>query len=98
MKYRFKTEKEFIIEFGSDWKTVILPNWNPNEHMDFLFGTEVTEEIFKRTEEIFERQKRFLRYKNWIISRDMLTYFADTFFPPLIVNNTINFRNSEETI
>lgn len=38
-KYRFKTEKELINEFGKRWYD--LCNWNDEGHMDYLFGTSV---------------------------------------------------------
>jgi hypothetical protein len=37
--YRFKTEKEFIIEYGENWQDIISnygPNWCPQ--MDVFFG------------------------------------------------------------
>ncbi|MDO4714023.1 MAG: hypothetical protein Q4B28_05275 [bacterium] len=34
-KVRFKTEAEFIAEFGKDWRDIV--NWNTRGEMDHLF-------------------------------------------------------------
>lgn len=41
--YRIKTEKEFIDEFGEDWKSDV--SWNSRGHMDYLFGTDLPFDI-----------------------------------------------------
>jgi len=38
-KYRFKTEKEFIYEFGDDWKHAV--GFNTGDQMDHLIGTPI---------------------------------------------------------
>lgn len=41
-KYRFKTEEEFIKEFGENWKNDISKCWNNEGSMDYLFGKNIT--------------------------------------------------------
>ena len=39
IRYRFKTKKEFIDEFGDDWRSIVprkFPDW-----MDYLLGKEI---------------------------------------------------------
>jgi hypothetical protein len=36
--WRFKTEKEFIKEFGFNWKRGIVCSWNTDGNMDHLLG------------------------------------------------------------
>lgn len=33
---RIKTEKEFLSQYGEDWRRVVELHWSPN--MDYLFG------------------------------------------------------------
>ena len=40
-KYRFKTEKEFIDEFGNDWKFRGGTRWTIGTGMNYLFGKEI---------------------------------------------------------
>ena len=37
--YRFKTETEFLKEFGRSWKN--LSGWNDEYGMDYLLGTDI---------------------------------------------------------
>lgn len=39
IKYRIKTKKEFINEFGNDWRNIVHASFV--EDMDFLLGTEI---------------------------------------------------------
>jgi hypothetical protein len=69
---RFKTEQEFIKEFGEHWKRTV--DWNFDGKMDYLFGTELP----KQDEEYFKKYRgpeectrsHDLR---WSIDRRMLT-------------------------
>ena len=36
IRYRVKTEQEFLEEFGSEWK--YKTSWDNKGHMDYLFG------------------------------------------------------------
>ena len=38
-KYRFKTEQEFVNEFGRDWRITVRCSFN--ESMDYLLGKEI---------------------------------------------------------
>ena len=40
-KYRFKTEQEFISEYGINWRDTINRKWRSDNRMDFLFGMEI---------------------------------------------------------
>lgn len=40
MKIRFKTEQEFIRDYGRDFRDNLQLDWNSDGDMDYLFGTE----------------------------------------------------------
>jgi len=69
-KYRFKTEQEFLNEYGKDWKLKLGSYWNPS--MNYLFGSVIKKDIknldfFKLT--LIDRNSIF---GFWIISPSML--------------------------
>ena len=55
--FRFKTEAEFITEFGTDWKERVQHKWNSDGDMDYLLGKPYSE----------------VSTTGWRISIDMLT-------------------------
>ena len=64
---RFKTEQEFIKEFGPEWHSCMKFSWNREGRMDYLFGTFLTEEEKKAIQEHGEFHTK------WHISKDMIT-------------------------
>lgn len=74
MKYkcRFKTEEEFIKEFGKNWRKFI--GWNARGAMDYLLGQLI------KTPITINSFKSFL-YQGWSISRNMLTENAPNYLP-----------------
>jgi hypothetical protein len=60
--YRYKTEEEFIKEFGSDWKNII--KWSDFDNR--LFGND-----FEFTE--FEIKNIFIKLKIWNIVKELIT-------------------------
>ena len=59
-KYRFKTEQEFIDEFGTNWKSRIYGCWNHIENigMNYLFGSELPIESYNNfPTDWFEKNK-----------------------------------------
>lgn len=43
VRYRIKTEEEFIEEYGEGWRNEV--NWSVSTSMDYLFGREVETNI-----------------------------------------------------
>ena len=43
IKYRIKTEQEFLEEFGEEWRTKVY--FNTNGYMDYLLGSDITVDI-----------------------------------------------------
>ena len=70
-KYRIKTEKEFIEEFGEDWRYV---GWNDEGNMDYLFGyilpDDYTNENFNDEFDFYEVYNQFGR--SWYIITKMV--------------------------
>lgn len=64
-KYRFKTEKEFIEEYGKDWGNKV--NWNPYGEMDYLLGIK----LGKKQNKLANRWGVFY-IKGWNITHNML--------------------------
>lgn len=64
IKYRFKTEEEFIKEFGKNWRYVINGGWS--DKMDGFLGKPV--EVLNKLE-----FKQNICVGGWTISRDMIT-------------------------
>lgn len=76
--YRFKTEAEFIKEFGKKWQKKLYENWNSRNEMDYLFGQPYPYYIKKYN--IYHilyliRPRHLCRNSKtiWYISWDMLT-------------------------
>jgi len=69
-KFRFKTEKEFKNEFGSNWRRKIRSSWI--EEMDYLLGKKVPKNIVR---DILEEGISFRGENgtNFAFSRDMIT-------------------------
>ena len=76
--YRFKTEEEFIKQYGGEWKT--KAGWG-YEHMDYLLGSVLEYDFPDDLDEIElpiddETHKLYEIPNNrtvWYIDRDMLT-------------------------
>lgn len=63
--YRFKTEEEFVKEFGSNWRKKVNNGWVISGRMDNLFGEDYPYDVKKGD---------ILKSHNiWYISWDMLT-------------------------
>lgn len=62
--YRIKTEKEFIKEYGNNWRNLVKSNFP--EKMDYLLGKKLIKCY------IYYRGKDIIDIDNWIISKDML--------------------------
>ena len=73
IKYRFKTEQEFIDEFGTEWK--YKTSWNNKDGMDYLLGTQINIPIDIDIDGFFHirnTNEKYL-YSKWCISlRKML--------------------------
>ena len=63
-KYRFKTEEEFIKEFGKNWQNKVKYGWI--REMDEFFGKSMKEL------KAFDYEKEVC-IDGWCISRDMIT-------------------------
>lgn len=76
-KYRFKTEKEFVVEYGIRWKEC-SGFWNPFGKMDYLFGLPVPDECFDDNGQLkvdlynLYPEKAFNGY-NWTVYSEMVT-------------------------
>lgn len=71
MKYRIKTEEEFVKEFGSNWREEIHLGWA--EHMDYLFGKPIIDKTFKKVNNIDSNTiYRTNDGSQWNISKDMI--------------------------
>lgn len=68
-RYRIKTEKEFIEEFGKNWKLEVSRTWNLEGKMDYLFGKVLDGKDTDFT--AFERGSS-IQVDSWAISRDMV--------------------------
>ena len=67
IKYRIKSEQEFITEFGTEWRSKVRYKWNRIGKMDHLFNTLLKEEQIN----IYKRVGEFM-YDDWCISSDMI--------------------------
>lgn len=70
-QYRFKTEQEFIEEFGQDWRrkldwTTLLIDWS----MDYLLGEILEPGI---AEAFHKYPIAQIKIDGWIISKEMIT-------------------------
>jgi len=91
MIYRFKTEKEFIKDYGFNW--VSKCHWNPDGCMNHLFGTtlpiHISDENFKNP--LFKiqiRDKYFGQYR-WTINMSMLTLKEPNYNPKIKIERVI---------
>jgi len=64
--YRFKTESEFLTEFGENWRSNVDRLWNSSGRMDHLFGQPYP--FFIKSDDGWLNE-----FDNWSISWDMLT-------------------------
>lgn len=75
---RIKTEKEFLKEFGEDWRTVV--DWNYGGGMDHLFGVELSEQDTKFFEESKRADPKLKSFTlRWCINRKMLVESVNRF-------------------
>ena len=65
--YRFKTEEEFLNEFGPHWRNVVSCKWHPDGDMDYLFG------LVYPFHDVELNNRCLSNFENWFISPDMLT-------------------------
>ena len=74
-KYRFKTEKEFIEEFGVNWRNKVRYMWVNG--MDYLLGTEIPSSNVLLSE---DNSIKFIveSWKSWNISENMVTLIKKT--------------------
>ena len=79
--WRFKTEKEFIQEFGKDWKSTFKVGWNNAGCMDHLFGWTPTDKIDQEKINIIMKKKvvDFFCMKNNTNEDMNWTYTSDMF-------------------
>lgn len=80
--YRFKTEQEFIQEFGQQWKNIIMFGWNVK--MNKFFGAILPYE--PTPEQLLKKSNKdpltFLdEYYNWTISWDMVKLNSPDYKP-----------------
>jgi hypothetical protein len=76
MKYRIKTQEEFIEEFGENRRYRVTFGWNPN--MDYLFGKQYPYIINK-----FSAKQENI--KGWNISIDMLIKDEPNYNPKKLI-------------
>ena len=63
---RFKTEEEFLKEFGPKWTSEVKYGWNSDGEMDYLFGKHF---IIESIEDKYVKGHR----EGWNVSTDMIT-------------------------
>jgi len=76
-KYRFKTETEFIDEFGENWKWNGNTGWSTSGDMDYLFGKEIEpiyyEELLDKNGKLnVNGDRRLFSYQGWSIYTKMI--------------------------
>jgi len=64
---RFKTEEEFINEYGEYWRDKVLYTWG--NKMDHLFNKKLSDSFFT----LYIKKVECLYFNNWSISKDMIT-------------------------
>lgn len=69
IKYRFKTEKEFIEQYGKNWRTAVTCGWSTD--MDKMLGKPM-----KQLDDFDNKELVYIN--NWFISRDMITNYKQT--------------------
>ena len=77
IRYRIKTEQEFINEFGDNWRNNIRFGWNDSGKMDYLFNLEINYNYYKRClvndKLLLDDNKSFdFEIDDWCISSDMI--------------------------
>lgn len=70
--FRFKTESEFIEEFGNIWKIIVHTSWATNGRMDCLLGEKINLLYNVQCLELWIGAKELFLYRGWNISRDMI--------------------------
>ena len=70
MKYRFKTEEEFLEEYGKDWRYEVYATWISPD-MDKWLGKEVPFEVVEN--EILQKSVDSSLGGRWLTSKDMMT-------------------------
>ena len=68
--YRIKTEEEFVLEYGSNWRRVV--QFNCGGDMDFICGKQLpfSEDEVK---DVLDNDWKYLRFHGWTIRRRMIT-------------------------
>ncbi len=100
--YRFKTKREFEIEFGPDWRELVAAQWNSAGRMDHLFGWTPESENDQMKIAGLVKGKCSNAWgmifpdkskdSGWTFSFDMFTTAADSFTPQHKVKEVkINF-------
>lgn len=75
-KYRFKTEEEFIKEFGESWRRIVQCSFT--REMNYLLGTDLNEEYYYLADHFFNKNRESGYFEiydgrgNWNITIGML--------------------------
>ena len=80
-KYRFKTEKEFIQDFGDSWRSKIICGWHRD--MEKYFGQEIV------MKEYFGQIIKSFNYEGWGVSKDMIIKVAPNYNPKQSIERTL---------
>ena len=70
MKYRFKTSKEFIEEYGPGWRSKV--GFNSNFDMDCYIGTRIPDTLIGAAHACWVGG-RYFDLGKWTINRQMIT-------------------------
>ena len=70
--FKFKTEEEFLEEYGNNWGRKIKNKWNPMGSMDFLFNTIIEPKFNIDFLKVWMLIEDVVIYEGWQISRDMI--------------------------
>lgn len=99
--YRFKTEKEFLEEYGSSWRTQ-LEYAVFVQKMDYLLGEDFPYDIkevpgpFELIPEDFSRESTIDGYYIWNITRPMLTINIPSYKPKKTIRTLEAYNSKEE--
>ena len=92
-EYRFKTEKEFIDEYGDNWNHRI--NWNSYNDMDYLFGTKLDID-FPVNVGLVSIPRKYDPDDYWLIDKKMLTkVLILPSYKPRNIKRTLESVNSD---